>query len=292
MRRKINLIAFNARIFWQKKIQSVVRWFSPKKAQNYQKRIDKTCEDFGVKAVRNSMFEVLELKMDYFCRFPKFRRELVLSQLPDRYVVYMLHKLGSNNLDVSELESIALNRSFKETGTEDLYFFKVAMFNSLSRNKEEIIKIFYKNSEEAEESATISEMLLQTFRNDMEFLYWHAVNGGSYVIKTAVVKELGSDSTKVKNYGLLKTLVEKQGLEGCGLEHLGHSKVVLDIRKYITRERDIEIWERYLFSNDVQVIKEYIQRYGIKTKIGFELMFGLNNQEIVDAYNKFKRGKM
>lgn len=278
------------RMYFQEKLHSVIGLVSSKLAKKYQRHQDKTYERLGIKAVRKGMTEVLELKMEYFCRFPKFRRELILSDLPDRYVIYMLHLLKSNNLDASELELIALNRNFTETETQDLYYFKVALFNSLSRNKEEIIKIFYKNSAKAEESATISEMLLQTFRfYDQDFLYWHAINGGSYVIKSAVVEYLASDSSKIKNYGLLKKLIEEQGLADCGLERLGHSKLLLDIRKYITKDKDIEIWERYLFTNDTRIIKEYIRCYGLKTKTGYENMLRLNDQSIVDSYNAFKR---
>lgn len=289
---KLSLFAFNVRAFFQSLLYVIIRLFSGEKAKKYLDHIDNVDGKFGIKAIRKEWALVLCEKMRYFALLPDFRRELILSNLNDTFILDMLRSIKPKDLSPSELELIALNRKFDETGTESLYWFKMALFNSSFATKKEAIKIFYKNSKASEKEEFLSEILLKEFDDDFEFICWLALNGGSDLIRKTFLKKLVSGNTSADTRAKLKKFVEEVGLGGCEIEKLGVNELLLDVRQYLTRKEDIDIWEVYLLkSKNPLIIKSNVRRFGIENKEALQLMLELNDKDVIDSYNSFNNSK-
>ena len=290
---KLSLFAFNLRAFFQALLCVIIRIFSVKVAKRYLNHIDKVDEKFGIKAIRKGWGSILCLKMRYFVQLPGFRRELILSKLPDEYILDMLRSIKLAQLSTDDFVMIALNRSFKETGTANLNWFKRALFGLTIENKKEIIKYFYKNSGEGESSDLISELLLEDFEDDFEFIFWHVLNGGSNTIRKFFIKKLVSGIANDKTKEQIKLFAENTGLGGCEFEKKSYSELLLGVRPFLTRKEDIEIWEHYLLKGkNIEIIKPQVRKFGIQSKKGLDMLLELNNKDIIDAYNYQKSAKL
>lgn len=289
---KLRLAAFHVKAFFQSCWYLVLRIFSAKAAQKYMKHMDDVSVEFGIKAIRNRWDLILCKKKSLFTQFPEFRRELVMSQLDDNYIMDMLRCIKPKDLYNIELTLIALNRSFRTVNQESLCWFKLALLSSVIDNKEEVIKYFYKNNGFGESGDAAAELVLKIFENDFEFIYWHAMNGGSKVIKQAFLKKLVSGSVSVESKIKLKKFVEEVGFKGCDIEALGISELLLNIRQYLTRREDIDIWEVYLLkSKNPQIIRPNVSRFGIESKEALQLMLELNDKNVIDSYNYYNANK-
>lgn len=181
---KLILCAFNLRVFLQQVICFVISFIYEDLGNVYRRHICKTCEKFGIKAIRKKRYLILSEKMRDFCKFPDFRRELILSELPSSFVVDMVHiAIEESCLLQSDIELIAVNRNFSETEAERLQKFKYKLLLYDFKNKKEIIKIFYKNSDFGEKDDAISQKLIEIFSDDLDFICWLASKGSSPVLK-------------------------------------------------------------------------------------------------------------
>ena len=285
---RLSLFFFNIRAFFQSALYLIIRLFSSKASEKYMAHIDKVCTSFGIKAIRKEWALVLCDEMRMFASFPKFRRELILSQLHDTFVLDMLRYVDMSDLSLDEIKLIALNRKFNETGTVRLSSFKSRLMRLDFENKLEVIKIFYKNSQSSESSDILSEHLLKETENDFDFWYWLAINeGASATIKKEFIRRITAGEVSKNAQSELRTFVEKVGLIGCDVEKLnGYSELLLDIREYLTRPEDIEIWEYYLLKGkNPEIIKLHVRRHGIESKNGLKMLLELNNKDVTDAYN-------
>ncbi len=285
---RISLFLFNVRAFFQSLWYVLLRLCSKKVSERYLKHIDKTEAKFGIRAIRKEWHLVLCVRMRYFALLPEFRRELILSKLNDVLILDMLRFIDRDDLSLEEVKMIALNRRFNKSGTDRLSWFKSKLFCSELENKLEIIKIFYKSSEASESSAVLSDNLLKLIGNDLEFLYWLAISkDASATIKRAFIRKITAGDVSNDSKSKLRSFVEKVGLKDCDIENLnGYSELLLDIRQYLTRPEDVEIWEYYLLKGkNPEIIKLNVRRYGIESKNGLKMLLELNNTKIIDAYN-------
>ena len=285
---RLSLFFFNVRAFFQSGLYVLLRLVSNSVSEKYLKHIDKTEEKFGIKAIRKEWCLALSAKMRYFALLPEFRRELILSKLNDLFVIDMLRSIDVEHLCLDEIRMIALNRKFSETGTDRLSSFKSKLLRSDLENKNEIIKIFYKNSKASESSHVLSDNLLKLIDNDLEFLYWLAISkNASASIKRTFIRKITAGDVNKEAQSKLRTFVEKVGLVDCDIENLnGYSELLLDIRQYLTRVEDIKIWEYYLLKGkNPEIIKLNVRRYGIESKNGLKMLLELNNKDVTDAYN-------
>ena len=285
---RLSLFFFNIRAFFQSALYLIIRLFSSKASEKYMVHIDNVCTSFGIKAIRKEWALVLCDKMRMFASFPKFRRELILSQLHDTFVLDMLHYVDMSDLSLDEIKLIALNRKFNETGTVRLSSFKSRLMCLDFENKLEVIKIFYKNSQSSESSDILSDHLLKETERDFDFWHWLAINKhASATIKKAFIRKVTVGEVSKNAQSKLRTFVEKVGLTGCDVEKLnGYSELLLDIREHLTRPEDIEIWEYYLLKGkNPEIIKLHVRRHGIESKDGLKMLLELNNKEVIDAYN-------
>ena len=285
---RLSLFFFNIRAFFQSALYLIIRLFSSKASEKYMVHIDKVCSSFGIKAIRKEWDLVLCDQMRMFASFPKFRRELILSQLHDTFVLDMFRYVDMSDLSLDEIKLIALNRKFNETGTVRLSSFKSRLMCLDFENKLEVIKIFYKNSQSSESSDILSDHLLKETEKDFDFWYWLAINKhASATIKKAFIRRITAGEVSKNAQSKLRTFVEKVGLIGCDVEKLnGYSELLLDIREYLTRPEDIEIWEYYLLKGkNPEIIKLHVRRHGIESKNGLKMLLELNNKDVTDAYN-------
>lgn len=287
---KMRLFFLNIRLFFQSWLHFTISFFNECLGLKYERHIRTTLDNYACKAIRNGWTEILLKKMNTFCKSPKFRRELIVSEQSNKVVLALLKELrkGSESfIAEKELELLVCCRKFYNVDDKDLYPLRKLLLSSSLDNKKDIVKLFYKNSECGEMNDELALDVIKMFEDDFDFIVWQASHESSVVLKNYFIEKALSMPVDEKLKKDFEGFVCLSGFDGCTVKWHGVSELLLNMRPYLWRIEDLEVWESYLLDAELlSTMKTQILKYGIKTQVGISKLIELNNDVIIDAYNQ------
>lgn len=287
---KMRIFFLNIRLFILFCLYHVISVFNKNLGKKYKRYIKKSVEKYACKAIRNGWTEILLEKMDIFCKSPKFRRELIVSEQSNKVVLALLKELRKNSENFiveAELELLVCCRKFYDVDDKELYPLRKLLLSSSLDNKKDIVKLFYKNSERGETNDTLALEIIKMFVSDFDFIVWQASHESSVVLKNYFIQRALSMPVDEKLKKDFNGFVKSSGFAGCTVKWEGVNELLLNMRPYLWRIEDLEVWESYLLDAELlSTMKTQILKYGIKTQVGISKLLELNNNVIINAYNQ------
>lgn len=290
---KMRIFCLNIKLFFQSCLYYIISFFNERLGLKYKRHIRTTLENYACKAIRKGWKNILLEKMNTFCKSPKFRRELIVSEQGNDMIIALLEALRKNSENFivgAELELLVCCRKFYNVDDKDLYPLRKLLLSSSLDNKKDIVKLFYKNSERGEMNDELALDVIKMFEDDFDFIVWQASHESSVVLKNYFIEKALSMPVDEKLKKDFEGFVRLSGFDGCTVKWHGVSELLLNMRPYLWRKADLELWESYLIDAELlHTIKTQVLRYGIKTQVGISKLLELNNNVIIDAYNQNRK---